>query len=224
LKGRVRFNQLRNDLAAVVIELDDDSQVQAKREFYQANPPMGGAVVVVGRGERVSFPAANIQGEGAEPDGRALRLAIAAGANVPLHFLAEGSSATRSTAEEMGDPTHRDFRMRQRDFGGFLVDLCACAWRRYETTQGLEPLPDLQIEAVVPDVSRADNTALAGAAATIVNALAVMKANGWVDDRTAVEIAFKFAGEVLTREEVDEILKRGSTTDKEIDDRGGKEK
>lgn len=206
LKGRVRFNQLRNDLAAVVIELDDDSQVQAKREFYQANPPMGGAVVVTGRGERISFPAANIQGEGAEPDGRALRLAIAAGANVPLHFLAEGSSATRSTAEEMGDPTHRHYRMRQLDFTGFLLDLCTQAWRRYEQARGLAELADLGLEVAAPDISRADNGALATAAKTVVEAFAVMRSNGWIDDEHAVKLAFKFAGEVLPEDEVKKIL------------------
>ena len=206
LKDRVRFNRLRTALGAVAIEIDDDTKVEEKRSYYAANPPTDGAIIVHGKGEKISYPTASIQGFDAEPDGRALRLAFAAGANRPLHFFAEGSSATRSTAEEMGDPTHRDFRMRQQDFAGFLVDLCSCAWRRYELVNGMQPLDDLEIEAVAPDVSRADNTALAGAASTIVNALAVMKANGWIDDRTAVEMAFKFAGELLTEEEIEEIL------------------
>lgn len=206
LKDRVRFNRLRTELAAVDIEIADDSQVATKRQQYTADPPTAGAIVVHGKGEKITYPSAQVQGFEAEPDGRAIRLAFAAGSNRPLHFFAEGSSATRSTAEEMGDPTHRDFRMRQKDFGGFLVDLCSCAWRRYEVVTGRQPLEDLELEAVATDVSRADNSALASAASTIVNALAVMKANGWVDDRTAVEMAFKFAGELLTREEIDSIL------------------
>lgn len=209
LKGRVRFNELRNDLAAVVVELDDDSQVANKREFYRANPPTGGAVCVVGRGERITFPAANIGAGDAEPDGRALRLAVAAGANVPLHFLAEGSSATRSTAEEMGDPTHRHYRMRQQDFSGFLLELCEQAWRRYEAVRGLAPLQDLGLKVEAPDVSRADNGSLATAAKTIVEAFAVMRQNGWIDDEHAVRLAFKFAGEVLAEDEIKKIVAGG---------------
>jgi hypothetical protein len=124
LKDRVRFNRLRSELSAVDIEITDDSKVEEKRQQYAANPPTGGSITVHGQGEKITYPTANIQGFDAEPDGRALRLAFAAGANVPLHFLAEGSSATRSTAAEMGDPTHRHYRMRQRDFAGFLIDLC----------------------------------------------------------------------------------------------------
>jgi hypothetical protein len=206
LKDRVRFNRLRTELAAVDIEIDDDSKVGEKRQQYEANPPIGGSITVHGRGEKITYPSANIQGFEAEPDGRALRLAFAAGANVPLHFLAEGSSATRSTASEMGDPTHRHYRMRQKDFAGFLVDLCSCAWRRYEAVNGLAPLEDLAIKAVLPDISRADNEALASAASTMVSALATMKANGWVTDEWAVEMAFKFAGEALTQEEIMGIL------------------
>lgn len=215
LKGRVRFNELRNDLAAVVVELDDDSQVANKREFYRANPPTGGAVCVVGRGERITFPSANIEAGDAEPDGRALRLAIAAGSNVPLHFLAEGSSATRSTASEMGDPTHRHYRMRQQDFSGFLLDLCAQAWRRYEQVRGLAPLEDLGLEVEAPDVSRADNGALATAAKTIVEAFAVMRSNGWIDDEHAVRLAFKFAGEVLPEDEIKKIINEQLSMSKE---------
>ena len=206
LKDRVRFNRLRTELAAVDIEIDDDSKVGEKRQQYEANPPIGGSITVHGRGEKITYPSANIQGFEAEPDGRALRLAFAAGANVPLHFLAEGSSATRSTASEMGDPTHRHYRMRQKDFAGFLVDLCSCAWRRYEAVNGLAPLEDLGIKAVLPDISRADNEALAAAASAMVNALATMKTNGWVTDEWAVEMAFKFAGEALTQEEIVKIL------------------
>lgn len=206
LKDRVRFNRLCTELSAVDIEIEDDSKVVEKRKQYEAYPPKGGNLFVHGRGEKVSYPAANIQGFEAEPDGRALRLAFAAGANVPLHFLAEGSSATRSTAQEMGDPTHRHYRMRQKDFSGFLVTLATTAYRRFERLTGQPYLDDLAIEPVVPDVSRADNTALADAAYKMVQAAATMKQNGWLTDQWAIELCFKFAGELITEEEILSIL------------------
>jgi hypothetical protein len=49
-----------------------------------------------------------------------------------------------------------------------------------------------------------------------VFALAEMKRNGWVTDEWAIELAFKFAGEALTQEEIMEILRtadRGENAD-----------
>lgn len=216
LKDRVLFNRLRSQLAGVVVELDDDSKLETKRRQYAANPPTGGSITVVGRGEKISFPSARVEGGDASADGRALRLAFAAGANVPLHFLAEGSSATRSTAEEMGDPTHRHYRMRQQDFRAILVDLCQTAYRRYGAVTGRPVADELQIEATAPDVSRADNRALAEAARTIVEAFAEMKRQGWITDPLAIRLAFKFAGEVLSEETVREILDQSDQIDRRL--------
>lgn len=209
LRDRVVFNRLRNQLAGVVVKLEDDSKVEAKRKQYEVNPPIGGAVTVVGKGEEITFPAASLQGDDATPDGHALRLAVAAGANVPLHFLAEGSSATRSTAREMSDPTHRHYRMRQRDFAGFLVDMARRAYVRYGAVSGEVPSAGWRVWSHTPDISRADNEALASSAATIVGALAQMKQHGWVDDETAIRWAFKFAGEVLSEESIQKLLTEG---------------
>ena len=215
LKDRVKFNKLRTEQTATVIKVDDDSQVEAKRKHYEAHPPRGAAIVVIGPSETVSYPATNIQGYDAEPDGKAIRLAFAAGANIPLHFLAEGSTATRSTATEMGDPTHRHYRMRQKDFVAFLKDLVGQAWRRYEAVNGLDLLEDLEIEAESPDVSRADNKAMADAAKTIAEAFKLMKEQGWITDEIAVRLVFKFAGEILPEEDILEILQSGGEQDAE---------
>jgi hypothetical protein len=213
LKDRVRFNRLRSELAAVDIEIDDDAKVEEKQKHYQAHPPKSGSITVHGKGEKISYPSANIQGFDAEPDGRALRLAFAAGANVPLHFLAEGSSATRSTATEMGDPTHRHYRMRQQDFVSMLIDLTEQAYKRRCALLKLKVPRDLQINAEVPDVSRADNKALADSAKTIVEAFATMKAQGWIDDETAIRLSFKFAGEILPEAKIKELLENAEPTE-----------
>jgi hypothetical protein len=207
LKERVRANKVRNDLAAAEVIIDDDSQVEAKRQQYAVNPPTGGGIFVHGRGEELKFPAASIGAYEAKDDGLALRLAMAAGANIPLHFLGEGASATRSTAEEMGDPTLRHYRMRQVCLVDMITDLVGAAYARRCAALGLDRQPvDLGLKVECPDVSRTDNTALASAAKTIVEAFAVMRTNGWITDDIAVRTAFKFAGEVLSEEQIKEVL------------------
>jgi hypothetical protein len=206
LKDRIRFNRVRTEMAAAWIKIADDSQLERKRRQYEQNPPTGGNIFVTGPAEELSFPSANIAAGDASPDGLALRLAIAAGADIPLHYLGEGQTATRTTAEAMGDPTRRHYRMRQLDFAAMLCSLAEQAYLRRCEVLGVHRTFDVQIEADMPDVSREDNTTLATAANTIVQAFSTMAGHGWIDDETAVRLAFKFAGEVLTDEQIKDIL------------------
>ena len=56
-------------------------------------------------------------------DGLAVKRMVAAGAGIPLHFLAEPESATRTTAEFAGGPTFRRYEQRQKFFLWMLEDL-----------------------------------------------------------------------------------------------------
>jgi len=59
----------------------------------------------------------------------------------------------------------------------------------------------LKLSYEVQDLTKDDNEKLATAGKTIVEALAVMKAEGWVDDETAM----RFAGELV---DVNELMRR----------------
>jgi hypothetical protein len=220
LRDRVKLNRVRSELAAAEIVLDDDTQVEKKREQYRASPPTNGSLFVHGRGEELKFPAANIAAYETAEDGQAMRLAMAAAGDIPLHFFSEGDSATRATAVEMGDPTHRFYRQRQRELGGFMVDLAEAAYRRHlMILRGIKEkglgswrrVGDLGILFEAPDISRADNKALAEAARSIVEAFSQMREQGWITDELAIRLAFKFAGELLTEDEIDEILEVGAS-------------
>jgi hypothetical protein len=230
LRDRVKFNQIRSELAAAEIVLDDDTQVERKREQYRADPPTSGSIFVHGRGEELKFPAAHIASFEAKDDGQAMRLAMAAAGDIPLHFFSEGDSATRATAVEMGDPTHRFYRQRQRELGSFLVDLAEIAYRRHlmilrgVKEKGLgswRRVGDLGLSVEAPDISRADNKALAEAARGIVDAFSQMREHGWITDEIAIRLAFKFAGELLSEDEVTEILEVGVNDTNDSDVGGG---
>jgi hypothetical protein len=98
--------------------------------------------------------------------------------------------------------------MRQTDFGEMLIDIAGCAYRR-AAMLGLARLPaddDLAMEHNAPDVSESDNLALAQAAKEIVTAFGQMRQHGWITDPIAVRLAFRFFGEILTEEEIEDIL------------------
>jgi len=211
LEDRVRLNRIRTRQALLDVELADDSMVRQKRRELEAMDPVTAGIYVHGKGEKVTAHRLEIGSDEAAEDGRALRLAVATGANTALHYLGEGEGTNYATAKEMGEPTARFYTERQEELCEHLIDLVRVAHER-AVLLGKARRPaggDYRLQAVVTEVARADNLVLAQAARQIVAALSEMKGQGWIDDATAVRLAFKFAGETIDEAEVRRMLARG---------------
>jgi len=195
LEDRVRANKYKNAfLWQVTLKNATREQITAKRGQY-ASPPSPGSVLITDENEVWAPVVPEIQSHDASNDGKAIRLMVAAGAGIPLHFLSEGESATRSTATEMGDPTFRRYSHRQMFFCEMLLDFVEVCVERARAVGRGWGWQDLKLGYEVQDLTKDDNAILAGAANTIVQALVSMKAAGWIDNETAMRIAYKFAGE-----------------------------
>jgi hypothetical protein len=217
LKDRVRFNRRRTRQGLLDVEIADDGLIEAKREQLATSNPLEHGIYVHGKGERVILHSLSIGAGDVKDDGRVLRLAVATGANIGLHYLGEGGDTNYATAKEMGEPTSRFYTNRQTAIRGFLVDLVTVAYKRKVALEYTE-MPadgDLQITTSVTEVARADNAGLAAAARDIVEALNEMKAHGWIDDRTAIKWAFQFAGETIDEKEIGRILAGSNEEPKE---------
>lgn len=199
LEDRVRVNRYKNAfLWHVQIEGAGPGDIMEKQAQY-ASPPSPGSVIVTDETETWSPVKPEIHAEDVAPDGRALRLMIAAGAGVPLHFLSEGESATRATAREMTGPTVRHYEHRQLFFCEMLVDLLEKAAYRAQLLNklGRPRGGDLRLSYVVADLREEDNLRVAQAFKEIMEPLVLMKEQGWISDRKAMELAYKIAGEVV---------------------------
>jgi hypothetical protein len=145
LEDRVRINRYKGAyLWQVKIEGALPGQLEAKRAQYSRVPAPGSIIVTDGH-ETWTAVQPNIDAGDVEADGKALRLMIAAGAGVPLHFLAEGESATRATAREMGTPTFRHFAHRQYIFRQIVEDVIRVAAARAGH-------PDVEVEVTFESV------------------------------------------------------------------------
>jgi len=199
LEDRVRVNRFKNAfLWQVTLKNAKPGDIEMKQIQYKS-PPSPGSILVTDENEEWTPVHPHIVAEQAEADGKVLRLMVAAGAGIPLHFLSEGESATKATAAEMADPTFRHYYHRQLFFLYMLKDLIHIVHNR-AVSLGKARLPkdgDLQLKHIVTDLTTADNQKLADAAKTIVEALATMKHNNWIDDETAISLALKFAGEII---------------------------
>lgn len=222
LKDRVRLNRRRTKQAIVDVEIKDGSKVEAKRKQLRTNNPLETGIYVHGDGEKITLRNLNIDAADAKDDGKALRLAVSTGAILGPHHLGEGESINLATAKAMDEPTARFHTNRQKVMTQLLLDITATAYMRAVAT-GKARAPedgDLQMSASVVEAARVDNENLAKAARDIVRALARMKKNGWIDDRTAIALSFKFAGETISESEIDAIIKavsEGNGEDEEIE-------
>lgn len=151
LEDRVRINRYKGAyLWHVKIEGAMPGQLEAKRAQY-SRVPKSGSILVTDGTETWTAVQPSINADDAEADGKAIRLMIAAGGGVPLHFLAEGESATRATAREMGTPTYRRFVHRQLAFRKIIVDVLSVAARRAEKpTEGI----DVEFESVMAEYAQ----------------------------------------------------------------------
>ena len=195
------------------IEIADNTLVEEKRQQLRTSNPIEHGIYVHGPGETVTMHSLEIKADDVKEDGRALRLAIATGSNVGLHYLGEGESVNYATAREMGEPTARFYSDRQDEVCDILTDLVTAAYKRYAITKSIETPTDLQLSTSTAEVARADNESLAKAAHTVVQALREMRDAGWIDDATAVKLAFKFAGEPLSEDQIKHILATAEKTE-----------
>jgi hypothetical protein len=217
LKDRVRLNRIRTRQAILHLRISDGSLVEQKRQQIRTDNPIEKGIYVSGPDEELLAHDLSIGAGDAEDDGRALRLAVATGGNVGLHYLGEGETVNYATAREMGEPTSRFYAERQQTLINLVLDMVRTAYRRFCIITGRAYPGDdaLRITAAAGEVARQDNESLASAARDVVLALARMKRHGWVDDHTAVRLALKFAGEPLGQGEIERILAAARPTNGE---------
>ena len=195
LEDRARLNRYRNSFLFVVkSKFASEAERSARQAALSVVPPSPGSILVVDESESWDVLSPKLESQDAGEDGLALKKMIAAGAGLPLHFLAEPGSATRTTAESAGGPTFRHFEQRQEFFCWMIADLLKVALARRAL---VDPRLDagVKVRVMGADLSRRDNTALAQSAATVIAAWGQLRDRGLVDDQELARMAYKFVGE-----------------------------
>lgn len=192
LEDRARLNRYRNVfLFTVKTRFTSEAERLARQQALAAAPPSPGSILVTDENEEWSVLAPRLESHEAGEDGLALKKMIAAGAGVPLHFLAEPESATRTTAEAAGGPAFRRLEQRQMLFCAMLSDLaCAALRRRFGPGAPLEG-----VRVTGADLSARDNVSLAGAFSAASSALARLYELGLIEREEVLRLAYRFSGE-----------------------------
>jgi hypothetical protein len=197
LEDRARLNRYRTSFMYVVKgRYQNETERLARQRALNTQPPTPGSILVTGEGEEWDVLHPRLESQESGQDGLALKKMLAAGAGLPLHFLAEPESATRTTAEAAGGPTYRHYEQRQQYFSWMIGDILRAVLRR---AAWYDPSVDANTEVIVrgADISARDNLALAQAAGQIIPVLNTLRDRELIDDEELLRLAYRFCGEKI---------------------------
>src|SRR3989304_5883741 len=174
LEDRVRLNHFRNAFMFTVQKIfKSATEKETFKNYINSNPPKHGSILVTEPDENWNVLSPKLDSSDASLDGMALKKMIALGAGIPLHYLAEPESSTRTTAEAAGTPTFRGIEQMQTEFIFMLRDIAQIAVRiRKEVDRRVNLQSEIEIGA--PDITERDNASLSSSAARIEPALGAL--------------------------------------------------
>lgn len=212
LEDRARLNRYRNAFMYVVqAKFTSEAQRKQRQQAINAHPPKPGSILVADENEQWKVINPRLQSSEANEDGLALKKMIACGAGIPLHFLAEPESSTRTTAEAAGGPTFRRFQQRQEYFLWLLTDLLRVVIeRRSRFDKSIDPHAKLELSGT--DISARDNSSLALAAANIMVVLTELRDRQLIDNAEFLRLVYRFTGESV---DIEDMLTRGRVAARE---------
>jgi len=209
LDDRVRLNRYRNAFLYVVKSAYSSENTRKARQAQLAlNPPTPGSILVTDESETWEILSPKLESADAERDGLSLKKMIASGVGIPLHFLAEPESSTRSTAEASGGPTYRKFQQRQTYFQFLVKDLLSIIISRANLASRRALTTEFEVHP--GDLSGRDNVSLAMAGSNITSAFETLYNLGAVSKEEMVRVLYRFIGE---EGDPNEIVKAGTGKD-----------
>lgn len=205
LQDRARLNRYRNAFLYIVqAKFASEAQRKQRQTALNANPPKPGSILVADENETWKVIHPRLDSSNAEKDGLALKKMISAGAGIPLHFLAEPESATRTTADAAGGPTFRRFEQRQQYFLWMMGDILRVVLSRRAKVDG-KVNANAELSVTGADISSRDNLALSQAAYYMIEVLANLRDRSLVSNDEFLRVIYRFFGETVDAEE---MLKR----------------
>jgi hypothetical protein len=208
LEDRARLNHFRQAFLYVVTGNYADRAAQdARQRELSVTPPPPGSVLVTNTDETWSVINPQLDSKDAGEDGLALKKMIAIGAGLPIHYLAEPESSTRTTAEAAGTPTFRGLEQTQQFFLDILSEIARIAVS-YRKTFDRRVNPDSEIQAVGPDITERDNSNLSLAVSRVYPAFSEIFDRGGITEEELLRIVYRMAGEIHPPEDIPTMKKR----------------
>jgi len=208
LTDRVRLNKARAAwMWLVKVQGASQKELDARAAMF-GQPPEPGSVMFHNEREEWVATGPNVEARDVWHDGHALKLMIAVGAGVPIHWLSEVASGTRAVAAEMGGPTLRTFESYRADFKFLLREIIDKELTRVLGPQA-EGIGHYQI--IFPELEPKDALEVARSLSALMDALREAVDRGWISNETAQQWLFEFSGHRVDFEVEIERIEREKT-------------
>ncbi|MCL5073952.1 MAG: hypothetical protein M1308_24130 [Actinobacteria bacterium] len=193
-------------------------EIAAKNKEITDNPPKPGTVRVHNEKEKWQTVQPNMDTKDMAEDLHQVLMHAGRALNIPEHYLGSGGDVNRASASEMGLPTIKYMKRRQKYFKAILNQIIRVAIdvNIYATKGKLSASSKIDFTIEFPDIDTKDNLAIAQAVSQLVTSLVAAKDSGWISNKTAQRLMFKYLGEENTPEEEDKLIDT-EKTDKEKD-------
>lgn len=168
--------------------------------------------------EKVKWNAVSpkLEAEDASNESRLFKNQILGGAGYPEHWFGEGSTTTRATALEMGLPTLKKLKSRQKKIKYFYCNIIQFVIHQAIIAGTLKDTVDQTFKIIVPPIISRDDRVLAQAMSSFVDALTKAYDIGWIKDFEA-RSAFKTIISQVGLEQFSESGQYGEDKDAEGD-------
>lgn len=207
LEDRARLNKYRNSfLFTVQTQLKSEQERIRRQNQLNMKPLTPGSILVTTEAEKWDVINPKLESNDAAADGLAIKKQIASGVGIPLHFLAEPESQSKTSAEAAGGATYRTFEQRQKVFLWIVEEVIRTAMRRRRLVVHDFP-SEAEFHLIGADIYEVDNTTLSTAAATMCNVATQLRKLGYISKDEYIRLVYKYAGE---KADVSAILADGA--------------
>ncbi len=196
LTDRIRVNKYKSAFLWDVTLKGADQKTISNKKMEYSYPPEPGSVIIHNEAEQWNAVKPEINAQEAEKDGLAIKLMVAVGANLPLHYLSDGDNNNRATATQMGLPTFLKFQRRQRVLKNILRTILDRVLREAQQIGRLSKNLDLTraYDIIFPEFDHEDNQELGIAISNLMQGLTAAHSQGWISNETAMQLLFQFCG------------------------------
>ncbi len=200
LSGYDEFLFNRLDRAALInafvwdITLKGLTQEEIERWLRNTPPPKPGSIRAHNENVQYKAVAPDLKTEDATNEARMIKNHILGGSGFPEHWFAEGGNANRSTAAEMGEPTIKHLKARQRYFRYMLEYIFRFALDQALIHHRLTPENDTGFQVIMPEISLKDTNTLSLSLKRVTDALQIAQERGWVSQNSASKLFAMLAG------------------------------
>jgi len=189
-----RSNFLRSFIWDITLTGADAEEV--KKRAREIAAPKPGSARVHNDSETWKAETPNLQAADSAQAARLFRNHIMGGQAMPEHWFGGGGDVNRATAAEMGEPTLKRLKRRQRYVGFILQMMGDYQVMRRAEAEGVTYASEMKSIAQMPEITSADVSKFTAALQQAVVAVALALDKGLITEATALAVIARIADEM----------------------------